>query len=307
MNISVVIPLYNQAERIELAISSVLAQNYSANEIIVVNDGSTDNSAQIVSQFDCVRLISQSNEGPSAARNLGMKAAKSEWIAFLDADDTWTSSHLKELSELHKHHPEANVLASGYQFIYNNKVQSAYIKQARANIVENFFAICCHADLPLTASSVLIKKTALYAVNGFNEQIRSGEDQDLWARLAIRNTIALNPIHTVNYWLGDRLYGYHHLVLEPAPQIHTYKDLLLDMDTPTHMLADIQHLAHLTVLHSIKHNLMVGNKTNASHLLKAHWAIKHDRWYWFAKILLILPSFINKKILSNDYIKRQLQ
>ena len=91
--ISVIIPLYNKEQIIEKCIQSVLTQDYNDFEVVVVNDGSTDRSAEIVKRIDDsrVRLIEQENGGPSKARNTGVKNAKGEWIVFLDADDEFLS------------------------------------------------------------------------------------------------------------------------------------------------------------------------------------------------------------------------
>ena len=101
LNVSVVIPAYNACEYIGRAIESVLGQTRAADEIIVVDDGSTDGTGTQVKKFgERVRYIHQENSGPSASRNAGVLAAKSEWIAFLDADDEWLPKHLQLQTEL---------------------------------------------------------------------------------------------------------------------------------------------------------------------------------------------------------------
>jgi len=104
--ISVVIPLYNKEDYIRRALDSVLEQSYQANEIIVVDDGSTDASASIIKQeYPTVRLITQANAGVSAARNKGIELASNGLVALLDADDQYCPEHLYHLNELHNLHP----------------------------------------------------------------------------------------------------------------------------------------------------------------------------------------------------------
>ena len=100
--ISVVIPLYNKAQHIAETLSSVLAQSVLPSEIIVIDDGSTDGGAQVVRQFESagVRLITQTNQGVSAARNRGLEEATGDYVAFIDADDLWLPDHLRVLSDL---------------------------------------------------------------------------------------------------------------------------------------------------------------------------------------------------------------
>ena len=107
MKISVVIPLYNKRTSVIRALNSVLSQTIQPEEIIVVNDGSTDGSEQLVNELNhpLVRLINQPNAGVSAARNRGIKEAKGDWIAFLDADDEWMPEYLETIKSLSEKYP----------------------------------------------------------------------------------------------------------------------------------------------------------------------------------------------------------
>ena len=96
---SIVIPLYNKENYIEKTLQSVFNQSYSNYEVIIVNDGSTDKSIDVVNQFSNknIKIINQTNQGASSARNRGIAEASNQWIALLDADDIWLKNHLKEL------------------------------------------------------------------------------------------------------------------------------------------------------------------------------------------------------------------
>ena len=113
---SIVIPLYNKEKYIARAIKSVLAQTYQEFEIIVINDGCTDNSANEVAMFDDdrIKIINQVNAGVSAARNRGILEAKQSFIAFLDADDEWYPDYLESIANLQGAYPECQVFATSY-------------------------------------------------------------------------------------------------------------------------------------------------------------------------------------------------
>ena len=117
LKVSIVIPLYNKAPYIERALHSIRAQTLSDFEVIVVDDGSTDDGASIVAAYSDprVRLIRQSNAGPGPARNAGIAEAKGEFIAFLDADDEWLPTYLEEnVRSLEETGPELAAITSGY-------------------------------------------------------------------------------------------------------------------------------------------------------------------------------------------------
>jgi len=112
--VSVVIPLYNKGPHIARALNSVLAQTFQDFEVIVVDDGSTDDGAEVVRGVDDprIRLIQQENRGVSAARNRGIEAARAELIAFLDADDEWLAEHLETIIRLRRNALEVGIYAT---------------------------------------------------------------------------------------------------------------------------------------------------------------------------------------------------
>ena len=116
--ISVVIPLYNKKESVAHTLKCVLMQTYQDFEVVVVDDGSTDGSAEIVEGVDDgrIRLIRQENGGVSAARNRGIKEAKREYVAFLDADDEWKPEHLQTLVGLMEKYPQCGAYSTNYEF-----------------------------------------------------------------------------------------------------------------------------------------------------------------------------------------------
>jgi len=215
-NISVIIPLYNKVESIGRAIESVLNQSCQAREIIIVDDGSTDNSIEAThfysDKVEKIKIIQQVNSGVSAARNRGLREASGEWIAFLDADDEWDYDYLNEIFVLMNLFPEATVCATSYYFgDYLGNKKQAFIsipKEKKQFILQNYFSIAAKSAPPLWTSAVCVKKTTLEEIGGFPEGINAGEDLLTWARLAIKNKIAysINPLAI--FWL-DKSHTYH--------------------------------------------------------------------------------------------------
>ena len=195
--ISVVIPLYNKEKQIAHTLQSVLNQTFQDFEIVVVDDGSTDESITEVEKFSDsrIRLIHQQNAGVSAARNRGIEEAKGELIAFLDADDEWKSEYLASQYYLYQKYPDCSVYACNYEFCDSEgKVISTIIRKipfaGEDGILSNYFEVACCSHPPLWTSAVMVKKQAIRDICGFPIGIPSGEDLLTWARLAIQYNIA---------------------------------------------------------------------------------------------------------------------
>lgn len=181
---SVVIPLYNKELSIQNTIKSVLQQSFQEFEIVVVNDGSTDASVARVEEIDDsrIRLVHQKNQGVSAARNKGVAEAKFSWIAFLDGDDFWEPNHLEEITKMMELYPEEKVFVTS--FVYSdNRPMFKHPRAIPIFKIENYFKEALKESLMWT-SIVVVNNNCFEVVGGFNEQLRYGEDLDLWARLA---------------------------------------------------------------------------------------------------------------------------
>lgn len=211
--ISIVIPLYNKEKQIAATLRSVFAQTYTDYEIIVVNDGSTDNSATVVESLhdSRIRLIHQTNAGVSAARNLGISEARGEYISFLDADDEWKTEYLETIAGLTHKYPVCHIFASDYLFRNNdgnvsNTIINKLDMEGEDGLLSNYFEVSSCSNPPLWTSAVVVKKDALKAIGGFPLGIKSGEDLLTWARLAARYQIAYSktPLAIFNVEGYDR-------------------------------------------------------------------------------------------------------
>lgn len=199
--ISVVIPLYNKALCIKRTIESVLQQSYQNFEIIVVDDGSSDDGATIVREISDVRikLVQKSNSGVSATRNRGIQEANGEYIAFLDGDDVWEKNHLEELHSLIKEYaPEAKVFATNFIRRFPDGDFFVNRTDLSRGIVHNYFKAYLKGTV-VNSSCICVQREVLLSIGGFKTQYTMGEDLDLWSRLMRKHRLAYSPVATSIY------------------------------------------------------------------------------------------------------------
>lgn len=196
---SIIIPLYNKELSIKNTIQSVLNQTYQDFEIIVINDGSTDNSAKVVESIsdNRIRLEHQANQGVSAARNYGIKEAGREWIAFLDGDDLWEVNHLEEIEKMMKEFPDEKVYVTSFEYS-DKRPMFKYPRKNTIFKVDNYFKEAIKEKLMWT-SIVVANKECFDKVGFFNVILNRGEDLDLWARLAREYSVIKSSIVTAVY------------------------------------------------------------------------------------------------------------
>lgn len=201
--ISVVIPLHNKANHIANTLESVLAQKLKPLEIIVIDDGSTDDGAEIVRRFANagVKLICQRNQGASAARNRGLKEVASEYVAFLDADDYWLPEHLEELSKLAQSWPNAVLLSTSHVIRREGKIFSprSAVPPGWEGVLENFFRSFSLGLSLVNSSTACVKRSVAIAVGGFPVGVSRGEDVIAWTRLALIGPVAHRAVETAVY------------------------------------------------------------------------------------------------------------
>lgn len=176
MNISVVIPLYNKEHFVVDTIQSVLDQTYKEWEAIIINDGSTDNSAELVKSIkdSRIRYYEQENQGVSAARNKGIQMANGDLIALLDADDKWLPTYLETMVKLHEMYPDYSVFISGQK---GRKIKTL---PSGISIIEDF----CSYEYIFWAGSMLICKKVYDRIGLFRVGVNISEDADMWLRIS---------------------------------------------------------------------------------------------------------------------------
>jgi glycosyltransferase involved in cell wall biosynthesis len=196
----VVTALYNKAPFVERTIESVLGQSFGNWRLYVVDDGSTDDGADRVSRYADPRitLIRQKNAGVGPARNAGIAAGSAPWVAFLDADDIWTPSHLAELDRLRQTYPDATLIGTAITR-FTGDPPAADTREGRFRL-SRYFHEMARGRPPLYTSSAAISRKTLDRLGAF-KPLNGNEDVELWARLAVHGTVAVSTRRTVFYRL----------------------------------------------------------------------------------------------------------
>lgn len=190
MKFSVVIPLYNKEHYIEKTLKSVLEQTFCDFEILVIDDGSSDNSLMTARKVvsDKIRIIEQKNQGVSVARNTGIQNAKGEYIAFLDADDEWKNNYLETINELTNSYPQSDIYVTAYAVqMGNGKVNLSTRLEPEKGCLESYWLTLAKGYDFVWTSATTIRREALIAAGCFKPGEKIGQDLDMWARVAKNN------------------------------------------------------------------------------------------------------------------------
>lgn len=186
---SVIIPTYNSAEYIADTLFSVLDQRYENYELIVSDDGSTDDTPGIAKEifgrypWKRARVLANRHEGPSAARNRGIEAATGDWIAFLDSDDIWFKEKLETVAQFIREAPHANLVCHNLISIKGGQQRLIDFSSWYNNKISSFLSL--YRKNSLTPSTVAVRKQLIIRAGMFDESLRSAQDYDLWLRLAL--------------------------------------------------------------------------------------------------------------------------
>ena len=203
--ISVVVPTYNRAHLILDALDSVASQSYRPMELIVVDDGSTDDTEKIVSEWwkqhsstgMSFRFIKQSNLGGNKARNSGIEAATGKYIGFLDSDDRWHSSKLEQQLEVLEYNPSAGAVYCGVQQIdldSGQRIEPSNRSYPTGNLLDQLLV----KDVTAPTSTYLVRKEVFAEVGLFDETLMARQDWDMWIRIATKYEIEAVPLPLVD-------------------------------------------------------------------------------------------------------------
>jgi glycosyltransferase involved in cell wall biosynthesis len=194
----VIIPAYNTAKYLPTAIESVAAQTFEDWRILLVDDGSTDNTAEVIAPFldrlgSRISYIKQANRGLPAARNTAIRASNSEFLALLDADDVWTPCRLSETLKVFEERPLAG-LAYGQVTVIDQEGRNLRTFEGNPRHAEGRIATHIYTrELTLSCPTMSFRRKCIDEVGYFDETMRAAEDRDLWLRIALRHEVAFVP------------------------------------------------------------------------------------------------------------------
>lgn len=274
--ICVVIPMYNAAQTIVAALTSLAAQTHLPDHVVVVDDGSVDNGHDVVANYQApyrLTLLRQTNQGPAAARNAGIRAAAEELICFLDADDAWLDHKLERQLALY-----CQLRATGHPVGIIDCFESIHYDGGRttlANRVKNgfHFADFIRSNIINGTSCVMAARTALNDVGGFDTDIRYAEDRWLWTQIA-----RTHEIHTVAEVLSRRYIGAGNITRNPA-RYYPHKVKFIEKYLTRYGAELTPHQRHLFVFE------------NHSDFLRS-FSRRHD----YAKVIECFDAMLNESL-----------
>lgn len=200
-SISAIIPNYNNARFLGDAVESVLSQTLPPREVIVVDDGSTDDSADVLARFgDRIRVIRQANGGVASARNAGAASASGDLLAFLDSDDTWLPTKLERQAERFADDPALGLVHCGHETIdASGAVLGRHVEGREGWVAEDLLLL--RPTIPAPGSTAVIPRSVFEAVGGFDpdRRLRPSEDYDLCVRIATRHRVGFVPEVLMRY------------------------------------------------------------------------------------------------------------
>ena len=238
--VSVIIPTYNRSWCLSEAIDSVLSQTFQDMELIVVDDGSTDETPALLSRYDDrLRCLRQTNQGVSVARNHGIQAANGALIAFLDSDDLWQPDKLARQVDFFDRQPDALICQTEETWIRRGVRVNPKHRHRKPSgwIFEPSLALCL-----VSPSAVMMRRELLEEMGGFDESLPACEDYDLWLRVSLRH-----PIHLIDEPLVIKRGG-HDDQLSGAPGLDRYRIQALDQILSRENLSEPQAHAAAAML-----------------------------------------------------------
>lgn len=290
-DISVVIPLYNKSAEIARALSSVLAQTMPPREIIVVDDGSTDDGVDKVEAFDSplLRIIRQENQGVSVARNVGIKAAESRWVALLDGDDVWCADFLSSMATLIDQYPNCGAYGSAF-YIEQGDERVAADTPSEEGIVD-FFAEAMH-HFVLIPSATILRRDLVLELGGFPEGMRLGEDQYLWTKIARVSDVAFSPKKLVIY--SREASNRSAAIYRPELTRYSFEELYDDAESDL----SNEYVARVALGKALTQSVK-GGTADARRAIRffAYNRLSRRAW-WKVRVLNSLPCFLRPTLLS---------
>lgn len=288
---SIIIPLYNKESFIENTLKSVVDQNFTDFEILIINDGSTDSSEEKVLQFNDSRIhyYQKKNGGVSAARNYGIKKAKCDYIAFLDADDYWYPDFLAEMFKNINSFPELKVFSAAIEIeTLKTIIPADYSIKKTGNFeIVNYFTASIKRSV-LWSSSAVFHKNVFEQAGQFDSNLKSGEDTDLWIRIGLNYPIHFSWKILARYVYDQDSLSKNHKITIDSFNFSNYQHL----ETTNPYLKKFLDLNRFSL--AIKSRLIHNNDS----FKKLYNAIDLRKLSLKKRILLELPAFLLNPLID---------
>lgn len=304
--ISVIIPLYNKENEVKRTIDSILNQTFSDFELIIVNDGSTDNSLEVVNQYtdSRIRIINQENKGLPATRNVGIRASTTDIVTFLDADDEWYPTFLETILSLREKYPAAGIYGTLFDrcvidYPKPNKVCGLPSDDFEGYLPSYFQTYWKSGHPPFSACCAAIPKYVFDVVGYFNESARIGEDVEMWARVAMHFPIVFTMKNCSRYHLiASNKMTCDFKAFDHHPAV-TYLDALTDnLLQGRNDVDDIRKTSEFLKLVTAYFNIGAGNLKRSKELLAEStsktWILRRT----VLRVLTLVPKSVGKFVIQ---------
>lgn len=306
MKFSVVIPLYNKEHYIEATLRSVLNQTCTDYEVIVVDDGSKDDSLSLARKFESkrVRIIHQENQGVAVARNTGILNARGEFICFLDADDEWRPEYLSAIDGLTEQYPESAIFVTAYAVnMGNGKINYSTRLEPETGCLPSYWLTLAKGYDFVWTSATTIRRQALLDAGLFKPGEKIGQDLDMWARVArINPRVAYSNHICVNYNRAAEQNARTRVrVAWAGAFIRDLEEELVNPDRTPEELASIQHKYDKKMTVFIFTAILAGEKDRAAKALKEWKGEKNttNRLLRMGlRIARLMPAAVNRFIFG---------
>ena len=307
---SIIIPLFNKAEYINIALNSIFNQTYPNFEIIIVDDGSTDGGVNVINKEELkyIKIIKQENQGVSIARNNGALAAKYDYIVFLDADDIWEIDFLFELNSLINSFPNYPLYGINSKFRYKNGfeyfIDLKYLfNNKQIGLIQNYFEVYVKNRMsPFSNSSCAFNKFQFNKIGGYASSVKYTEDSDLWTRIALTNHIPFSnkPLSIYNLEIPNN--SNSHKLFDFYYVIYSLEFALKSNGVPSHLLKSVLKYINYQKISFIKRTILNNQKKLALKKLFSFDIFRANPTYW---IILLFSSLLPFRIIL--FLRRKLK
>jgi glycosyltransferase involved in cell wall biosynthesis len=294
---SVVVPLYNKGNSILKCLDSIFNQSYDKFEVILVNDGSTDDSISKIINYQNITIINQANMGVSIARNNGVLSSKYQYIAFLDADDEWMPDYLYNLNKLINKCPNAKLYGINYYTRINDKIEYVeFLNDSRESYLylDNYFELFTkHKISPFSNSSCCFEKNAFLDMGGYSPGVKLTEDSELWSKFALKHKIGYCKLPLAVYNLNSENNTISSIESNKYKVIITLEEYLEDGITDKNIKIAVKKMIALQYLNLVRRGVLTRNKINViKFMLKKDIAIYYTLDYIVTLFSIIVPVYI---------------